>query len=136
MRMLSRGLFNVAAIAIGTACWHPVAQRSQPEWHGAQWRALTRVEVEQAGFATAFDAIQVLRPAEFPAAAPSASALVVPGAAVFIDSSSRDVGLVSLRQFAVAGVCRVLFLHGADARLRYGVEHAIVVQTVTGQDCR
>lgn len=135
MKTLSRALLNILAIANGIACSHSITEHRQPKWHGAERHSLTRAEMEQAGFATTFDAIQMLRSWELPASAPSATAQVIPAAAVFIDASARDVGLVSLHQLPVAGVCRVLFLHGADARLRYGVERAIVIQTVTRQNC-
>ena len=135
MTILSRAVISVVALATSSACTRSAMARRPADWRGEQGRGLTRTEMERAGFATTFDAIQALRPGELPATPPSSTAQVIPAAAVFVDASGHDVGLVSLHQFPVAGVCRVEFLHGAEARLRYGVGRAIVVHTVTGENC-
>ena len=96
---------------------------------------LTHSEMAGAGYYRAFDAIRGLRPGELPATAPSGFLQLQHVIAVFVDHSVHDAGVPSLYELPVAGVCRILFLHGAEARLRYGRDRAIVVETVVQGPC-
>lgn len=132
MRNFALTALLLVVVLDGTAC-APIPQNQQLGDHGT--RILTRAEMESTGFAGALDAIEALRPGELPPIAPSQLATLQRVPAVFIDRSSRDIGLAALAEVPVTTVCRIRFLSGADALLRYGLKRAIVVQTVNGGDC-